>query len=659
MSRTWHIVTGEYPPQTGGIADYAGRLVAALRERGEHVLVWAPGDLLPRGFGPAGLRKIGRGIDASRSAGARPVVLVQYVPNAFGMRGANVLLCAWLAWRAWRHKDDIRVMFHEPFFYFARQSLRRNALALVHRVMAALLLASARIVYVSTGSWESLLARYAAARRAFVWLPIPATVLPPDDPEGAARVRSALIKNDRTFVVGHFSSYPDDVASELRQVLGAMLAASRDATVLLIGRNSDTFQREFASVFPEHEGRLASTGEVVAGELGHNLRACDLLVQPYPDGATTRRTSLMAPLACGVPTVTTLGMWSEPIWRGARDAIEFAPAGDAAAIVARCQGLANDPARLRHLGSNGRAFYEKHFTMDRTLRILCGAGSGRPSVLLGVHAHPTSSPESAGRQRDALTAMASLRGVRHVNLQFVAAETPPIEAEGFETVRALELDSMSVSGRMGARKPIASEVFDLLARRALEEGCRYVAYLNSDTILSQELVDRIARGDADAYAIARTDVGSGRSPAILISGIDSFVVSAEWWTANRRRFRPYILGEPVWDCVYAALVGCHGRTEFVYEAGGLIHERHPTQWVASPFASYVRYLSALDAPYFSLWCGYHDRLRDEVDAGRGFGGAARIAQETFVWRPSAAARAIQASRCVKGWVRYVAGEAVA
>jgi glycosyltransferase involved in cell wall biosynthesis len=659
MYRTWHIVTGEYPPQTGGIADYAGRLVAALRGRGAQVQVWAPGETLPRGFGPAGLRAIGRGIDASRAAGTRPVVLVQYAPNAFGMRGANILLCAWLAWRAWRHGDDIRVMFHEPFFYFARQSLRRNALALVHRVMAALLLASARIAYVSTGSWESLLARYSAARRAFVWLPIPATVLPPDDPEGAARVRSALIKNDRTFVVGHFGSYPDDVASELQRVLGAMLAASGDANVLLIGRNSDTFLQKFTAAFPEHDGRLTATGEIVAGELGHNLRACDLLVQPYPDGATTRRTSLMAPLACAVPTVTTIGMWSEPIWSGARDAIEFAPAGDAAAIVARCQGLANDPARRRALGRNGRAFYERHFTIDRTLRILCGAESERPQVLLGVSAYPTSSPENARRQHEALTTMASLEGVLHVNLQFVAAEAAPIDVDGYETVRGLELDSITVAGRMGARKPIASETFDLLARRALEEGCRYFAYLNSDTVLSQEVVDRVCAGDADAYAIARTDVGSGRSPEVLIAGVDGFVISTEWWTANRRRFRAYILGEPVWDCVYAALVACHGRAEFVYDTGGLTHERHPTQWVASPFASYVRYLSALDAPYFSLWCAYNDRIRNEVDLGRGFVAAARIAQETFVWRPSTFARAIQASRCVKGWVRYVAGEAVA
>jgi glycosyltransferase involved in cell wall biosynthesis len=379
--RIWHIVTGEYPPQTGGIAGYAGRLVAALRERGEQVQVWTPGEALPRGFGPAGLRAIGRGIDASRSAGARPVVLVQYVPNAFGMRGANVLLCAWLAWRAWRNKDDIRVMFHEPFFYFARQSLRRNVLALVHRLMAALLLASARIVYVSTGSWESLLSRYAASPRPVVWLPVPATVLPPDDPSGAARVRSMLGADDNTFLVGHFSTYPEDVAGELARVLDSLLSANSDARVLLIGRNSDRFLQKFTAAYPVHEGRLTATGEIVAGELGHNLRACDLLVQPYPDGATTRRTSLMASLVCGVPTVTTLGMWSEPIWRAANDAMEFAPAGNAAAIVARCQELASDPARRRALGLAGRDFYERNFSVDGTLGILCGVESGQHSVL--------------------------------------------------------------------------------------------------------------------------------------------------------------------------------------------------------------------------------------------------------------------------------------
>ncbi len=652
MSRTWHIVTGEYPPQPGGIADYTGRLVAALRARGEEVQVWTPP------FGLTGLRAIGRGVDASRSSGGRPILLVQYAPNAFGMRGANVPFCAWLLLRAWRHDDDIRVMFHEPFFYFARQPLRRNLLALVHRVMAALLLAASRIAYVSTSSWESLLSRYAPARRAFVCLPIPATVHPPASDHNEAQASNHEGKRARTLVVGHFGSYPDDVALELERVLGAMLRAMSDATVLLIGRNSERFKQRYSLTYPEHAGRVAATGEIGASEVAHRLRACDFVVQPYPDGATTRRTSLMASLACGVPTVTTIGVWSEPLWRAAREAIELAPAGDVASIVDRCQRLANDPVRRGALGVAGRAFYERNFTIERTLRTLCGADDTDPSVLVGVHAHPATG-ETARRQRDALAAIAALDGVLRVNLQFASPDTPPIEVDGFETQRVLESDSNQVTGRLGTRKPIASEMFDLLARRALEEGCAYFAYVNSDTVLSQGAVERIGGGGADAYLLARTDTGNGRPPGILLSGMDGFAINAFWWVTNRWRFRPYPVGEPVWDCVYSAKLACHGRASIVYSLGALTHERHETAWVSSPFAQYVQYLSALDAPYFSLWCRYYDRLMQEVEAGKELDGAAAIAAETFVWRPSGFARAVQASRRLKGWVRYVARESTA
>jgi glycosyltransferase involved in cell wall biosynthesis len=378
MSRTWHIVTGEYPPQPGGISDYTGGLVDALRARGETVRVWSPSDL-PERFGMSGLRAIGRGIDASRAAGDEPIVLVQYAPNAFGMRGANVLLCAWLLLRAWRRGDDIRVMFHEPFFYFGRQSLGRNLLALVHRFMAALLLSASRIAYLSTSSWEPLLSPYAPACHPFVTLPIPATVVPLTDPAGAARIRARLATSERALVVGHFGSYPDDVAAELQRVLDALLPAIPDATVFLIGHNSEGFRLRCCEAFPQHAGRLVASGDVVAGELANNLRACDVLVQPYPDGATTRRTSLMASLACGVPTVTTLGIWSEPMWREASEAVAVATAGDPAAIVDSCQKLARDPHCRIALANTGRAFYERHFDMQHTVRALCGV-SGDPSV---------------------------------------------------------------------------------------------------------------------------------------------------------------------------------------------------------------------------------------------------------------------------------------
>jgi glycosyltransferase involved in cell wall biosynthesis len=657
MSRTWHIVTGEYPPQPGGISDYTGALVGALRARGEKVQVWSPPER-PARFGISGLRAIGHGIDASRAAGDDPILLVQYAPNAFGMRGANVLLCAWLLLRAGRRKDDIRVMFHEPFFYFGRQSLGRNLLALVHRLMAALLLSASRIAYLSTSSWEKLLSRYAPARHPFVALPIPATVVPPVDPAGAARIRASLAGDERTFVVGHFGSYPDDVAGELERVLSALLPAIPDARVFLIGRNSENFRERYVEAFPQHAGRIVASGELAANVVANHLGACDVVLQPYPDGATTRRTSLMASLACGVPTVTTLGMWSEPVWREADEAVALAPAGDAPAIVRWCRKLAHDASHRRTLGNAGRAFYERHFGMERTVKALCGGGSGDPSVLIGVHAYAATG-EAERRQQTALGALAALEGVRRVNVQFSTADATAFELSGFETLRALESDSNKVTGRAGRRKPIASEVFDVLARRALEEGCAYFAYLNADTVLSQSALSRITAGGADAYMLARTDVGGGRPSEILISGMDGFAINAHWWLCNHRRFRPYLLGEPVWDCVYSAKLACHGRASFVYSHDALTHERHDTAWLSSPFARYIQYLSSLDAPYFSLWCRYHDLLSKEIEQGRALDRAAAIAEDTFLWRPSAFARAMQASRRVKGWVRYLASEPAA
>src|SRR4051794_12814993 len=43
-SRAWHLVTGEYPPAPGGVADYPEAVAAALAKPGAGVHVWAPGD---------------------------------------------------------------------------------------------------------------------------------------------------------------------------------------------------------------------------------------------------------------------------------------------------------------------------------------------------------------------------------------------------------------------------------------------------------------------------------------------------------------------------------------------------------------------------------------------------------------------------------------
>ncbi len=101
----WHIITGEYPPQPGGVSDYTHLVARALAKAGDEVEVWAPAcpqpqhaeagiqvHRLPGHCGPRTLAIIDRAI-----AGANAErVLVQYVPHAFGFKAMNLPFSYWL-----------------------------------------------------------------------------------------------------------------------------------------------------------------------------------------------------------------------------------------------------------------------------------------------------------------------------------------------------------------------------------------------------------------------------------------------------------------------------------------------------------------------------------------------------------------------------------
>ena len=91
-------------------------------------------------------------------------------------------------------------------------------------------------------------------------------------------------------------------------------ARSPAVRVVCLGRNSDTFVARLEARVPALRGRLVASGAVALAEVAARLRACDLVVQPYPDGVTSRRTSVMAALVNGCPTVTTVGALTEELW---------------------------------------------------------------------------------------------------------------------------------------------------------------------------------------------------------------------------------------------------------------------------------------------------------------------------------------------------------
>jgi hypothetical protein len=319
---------------------------------------------LPGRFGARGLAEL----DAALGRSARPFrLLVQYVPHMYGCKAMNVAFCAWL-WR--RRALRPWVMFHEVAFPCAwRQPLRHNLLGAVNRLMAGLVARAAERVFVSTPAWEPLLGRLAPRREPPTWLPVPSNVATEADPSAVAAVRGRVSPSPGAVLLGHFGTFGGAIAAGLAAALPPLLGTSPRRAALLVGRGSEQFAARLLAAHPDLAGRVVAAGALEAAAVAAHLSACDLLVQPYPDGATGRRGSLMAGLSLGLPVVTTLGRDTEPIWRKL-DLAALAPDGDSAALVAEAERLLADPDESRRLGERGRAGYRSYFSIDRTVQAL-------------------------------------------------------------------------------------------------------------------------------------------------------------------------------------------------------------------------------------------------------------------------------------------------
>jgi glycosyltransferase involved in cell wall biosynthesis len=110
----------------------------------------------------------------------------------------------------------------------------------------------------------------------------------------------------------------------------------------------------------------------VSDLLDTHLTACDVLMQPYPDGITVRRTSAMAALARGRAVVTTTGHLTEPLWAD-QDAVALVDVADAARFTGEVDRLLRDLPARRSLEARARATYDAHFSVDRLIHTLRAA----------------------------------------------------------------------------------------------------------------------------------------------------------------------------------------------------------------------------------------------------------------------------------------------
>jgi glycosyltransferase involved in cell wall biosynthesis len=308
-------------------------------------------------------------------------VLVQYVPHAFGWKAMNVPFCLWL-WS--RRRDPVWVMFHEVAFPLGReQPLPHNVLGLVNRLMSSLAARAAERILVSIPAWEGLLPRRASGAEKVAWLPVPSNIPTAVAPGAVLEVRRQVAPGTNRALIGHFGTFGEYVTPLLAAILPPLLWRDPQRLALLIGRGSERFAADLTRCHPALVDRLCATGELDPAKAAAHLAACDCLVQPFPDGASTRRTSLMAGLALGVPVVTTAGPLTEPFWREI-EVVVLVPYHVPLDAVEAVERLLGDPARRIELGRRAAAVYERRFSLSQTIRMLRSPGPTASDRTIGA-----------------------------------------------------------------------------------------------------------------------------------------------------------------------------------------------------------------------------------------------------------------------------------
>lgn len=366
------MLSPEFPPTIGGISGYVAQLAQALVRAGDRVDVWAKGPAAPPATPGLTVHSLPAGFDRhARSAVTRAlraetgsVILLEFVP--YGMGGFPPAFLGWLA----RMPHPLWLMFHEVAYPFERgQSWRRHALALLTHAQAGFLFRRAERVFLSTDAWRGMLAPFGKPRRHPEVLPI-ASNLPARVPVERTRevLRAELDIPADAAVVGHFGTFGSLVAGPLTELVLRLWSMRPDVILVVVGRSSHVWLERLPR---ERRALVRSLDEVTLERAAEALSMVDVVLCPFPDGATTRRTTLMGALSLGKAVVTNDGRLTEAVWRHER-CVELTP-DEPARMAEHCAALLSEPERRRSLGLRAAEVYERCFSLDTTVRALRAA----------------------------------------------------------------------------------------------------------------------------------------------------------------------------------------------------------------------------------------------------------------------------------------------
>lgn len=363
------LLSGEYPPQPGGIGDYTRRLAKALSSQAYQVTVITIRDGALLMLEPQddqteriiGVLRSSTPLDWSHRCWPfviaaldqlRPSWLhLQYQTGAYAMRpGINLL--PWRL-RQLKGRPRIAVTFHDllvPYLFPKAGPLR----GWINRRLAA---DADAVIATNTADTIALRAQLPGLQLTTIPIGSNIAVVPPQG-FSPTTWRATLGVTPQEFLVAYFGLLSPSKGVD--QLVAALAHLERPWRLLLIG-GAATAPQDVAYARQLYEQiksyglteRTIITGQIADTEVSAHLLAADCIALPFRDGASFRRGSLLAALAHGCPVITTPA--ADPTDAGslAEATITFPP-DNTAALTTTLDHLADTPEMRQRLGQAGR-----------------------------------------------------------------------------------------------------------------------------------------------------------------------------------------------------------------------------------------------------------------------------------------------------------------
>lgn len=348
------IVSPEYPPIRGGVSDHTKNLRNALEPFVEEVKVLTSAGL---GIGETDIvapvisnwHSYQEMVCAVENFGKNWTILWQYVPHMYGRYGVNFTIPRIV--KELNRRGYVQAMIaHEIAASFAlRPSFMLSSIC--HRLQWASIVGCFRAIGVSTEAWLLRFSNSLGRSERTFLCPSPSNIrkfcL-------SQTTRAAWCKklglDPLKPIVGSFGLSADSYQVTALNRVGELLEEKQlPVSILCVGGKSDLLRSDVQQV-----------GFLSEKEVSVYLQNLDVLILPFVDGVSERRTSFMAGLSHGCPLVTTVGESTGASLRSL-DAIETVDSNSPEMIAETVHQLLLNPKRRESVSHKCFQAYRSQF----------------------------------------------------------------------------------------------------------------------------------------------------------------------------------------------------------------------------------------------------------------------------------------------------------